>query len=253
MDVLQGQFALQLTSLTFKIYGGHLERVTMITGPMRSSLDFTQDEPSTEVQKKVLGDVLGDLDAVRYLTLTGNPNMNRSGVAVQQLAYWHALANTITNLEIQSVDGDSGAFTDYIGKFTNLQHLKLGQLNIISPRRLNRQAGQSHALTWLLFFIDLRRKLPDVEFSIHELGVGSRFSIPTSGARWLLEEAVPKGTNLDFERETRLTEDFESFILLWAAEDSDRGRAAREARKDGKLVDMAMSSRWRGLYTGRRH
>ena len=253
MDVLQGQFALQLASLIFRIYGGHLERLTMTTSAMRTSPNFAQDEPSTEAQRKIIGDVLGDLDAVRYLTLTGNPIPHRSGISVQKLGYWHTLAEKITHLDLRSADGDTGAFIDFIGKFTNLQHLSLGQLALIPPRMMNRPARHSYASVWLSFLIELRRKLPAVEFGVYELNLGSRYFVSVSGVRWLLEEAVPKGAKLDFERETRLTEDFESLIFLWATEDSDRGQAAREARKDGKLVDLAMSSRWRGLYTGGKH
>ena len=90
--------------------------------------------------------------------------------------------------------------------------------------------------------------MPNVDFNIHEWELGTKTSLSESGVRWLLKEAVPKGANLDFERESRLMEDFESFFFLWSNEDGDRGEAARDARKDGKLVDMAMSSRWRGLF-----
>jgi hypothetical protein len=71
-----------------------------------------------------------------------------------------------------------------------------------------------------------------------------------SATRWLLEEAIPIGCTVNYERETRLLEDFQSFQPLWAAEDSQRGELAKEHRKDGKLVDMAMGSRWRGLSKG---
>ena len=50
---------------------------------------------------------------------------------------------------------------------------------------------------------------------------------------------------IDSDREARLTQDFNDFIPLWEAEDSERGDQAKEARKDGKLVDLAMTSRWK--------
>ena len=118
---------------------------------------------------------------------------------------------------------------------------------------LGQHTRLSPAATWLSFLIELRRRAPNVEYIIHEWELGSKASLSESRVRWLLKEAVPKGANVDFERETRLMEAFESFFFLWSSEDSDRGQAAREARKDGKLVDMAMSSRWRGFFGGGKH
>ena len=118
------------------------------------------------------------------------------------------------------------------------------------PMHVLRQDGQTSSTAWLNFLIDLRRQMPNVTFDLHELRNGPAYWLSTSGLRWLLEQAVPTGCKLDFERETRLVEDFESFLPLWSAEDSERGEAAKEARNDalgGQLVDAAMSSRWRGL------
>ena len=252
-DVLQSQFALQLVALIFTLYPGHLEQLTVISSLRRTSTGLAPGELNNEGQSRILGDVLGDLAAVRSLTLSGDARPHRSGASVQNLGHWHAIAENVTYLDLRFTIGDSPAFIDFVEKFTNLQHLALGQLVLNPPRMLIRQARQSHATMWLSFLIELRRKLPTVEFSVHELELGSTFSVSVSGVRWLLKEAVPKGAKLDFERETRLMEDFDSFLFLWATEDSELGQAAREARKDGKLVDLAMSSRWRGLYTGRRH
>lgn len=110
----------------------------------------------------------------------------------------------------------------------------------------------SPAITWLAFLIELRRRLPHVALDLKEPELGSKACLSASGVRWLLQEAVPRGAHVDFERETRLTEDIESFFPLWMAEDSVRGWAAEEARRDGGLVDLAMSSRWRGLFPGAR-
>ncbi|TKA74727.1 hypothetical protein B0A55_04029, partial [Friedmanniomyces simplex] len=69
---------------------------------------------------------------------------------------------------------------------------------------------------------------------------------PPSALAWLMREAVPAGqADVDFQREERLQEDFESFQGLWEAEDGEVGVAAREHRLRVDLVDAAMCSRWR--------
>ena len=76
--------------------------------------------------------------------------------------------------------------------------------------------------------------------------------VPKSGIQWLSIEAVPTGVSVDFQRETRLAEDYESFLALWIAEDSERGSRAEGDRADGRLVDLAMTSRWK-TYANQRH
>jgi hypothetical protein len=72
-------------------------------------------------------------------------------------------------------------------------------------------------------------------------------TLPASALNWLKKEAVPPGATVDFDREERLFEDFESFLFLWNAEDGEMGRLAaaeRNGPQGGKLVDLAFTSRW---------
>lgn len=262
MDNLQNQFVLQFVALAFQIYGGQLKELTMSTTTTWGSQRFPTDR--SHIQGNILGDAMPKLDAIQHLRLTapGGPNHRRS--AVQNLTHWHAIADRITHLDLRNADGDSVDFLNFIPLFTNLQQLTLGDIHLWADRRVAglplqippaapvQQTRLSPAAVWLSFLIELRRKVPNVEFNIHQWELGAKTSLSESGVRWLIKEAVPKGAIVDFERETRLMEDFESFFFLWSTEDGDRGQAAREARKDGKLVDMAMSSRWRGLFGGRR-
>ena len=256
MDNLQNQFALQFAALAFQIYGGQLRELTMSTTPSRGSPPVPDDRP--HIHTIIFRDALSKLDAIQHLRLTapGGPHNRRS--AVQNLTYWHAIADRITHLDLRNADGDSNAFVSFIAKFTNLRQLTLGDISLWTMRQLpgpgaGLPARLSPAAAWLSFLIELRRKVPHVEFNVHEWELSAKASLSQSGVRWLLKEAVPQGATVDFERESRLMEDFESFFFLWSAEDSDRGKAAQEARKDGKLVDMAMSSRWRGLFGGGKH
>jgi hypothetical protein len=256
MDNLQNQFALQFVALAFQIYGGQLKELTMSTAPAWNSQPLPNGRPHN--QSIILRDALAKLGAIQHLRLTarGGPHNRRSPLV--SLTHWHALADRITHLDLRNAEGDPNTFVSFIERFANLQQLTLGDIYLWSQRPIpvpgpGPQARLSPAAEWLSFLIELRRKVPHVEFNIHEWELGTKTSLSESGVRWLLKEAVPKGATVDFERESRLMEDFESFFFLWSAEDSDRGQAAREARKDGKLVDMAMSSRWRGLFGGGRH
>jgi hypothetical protein len=250
MDILQNKFALQFACQIFKIYGSQLRHLTMTTprrGGGRPS-SRTDDDSSPELD--ILSDVIPGLEAIRTLCLAAQHTPSSARSVMTCLGHWHMISNQITHLDIRNANGDASDFVRFIEKFTNLKKLTLGDFMLwINHPRTATQPSQ--ATFWLSFLIDLRRKLPDVEFDIRDPEL-SQAKLTESGVRWLLQEAVPTGALVTFERETRLVEDFESFFLLWSAEDSERGKDAEEARKDGKLVDLAMSSRWRGLPGGSR-
>ncbi|KAI7086589.1 hypothetical protein KC356_g4890 [Hortaea werneckii] len=102
----------------------------------------------------------------------------------------------------------------------------------------------------LLLLITLRRMHPRTNLTFSNLWRNTeplRSKLPSSALHWLQTEAVPVGASLDFEREQRLVEDFETFLPMWEAEDSGRGQEAKEDRRKrgGELADAAMCSRWR--------
>ena len=109
---------------------------------------------------------------------------------------------------------------------------------------------------WLYLMVELRRSLPPdtciTNANIRYRSFQLTSPVPESALRWILKEAIPPGAEVDHQRAERLFEDFESFLLLWAAEDSERGRIAREERKKGDLVDVAMCNRWKQFENVRR-
>ena len=247
MDILQNKFALHFAGQIFKIYGSQLRHLTMKT-TRKGAGHSSRANDDANPQLDILNDAISGLEAIQQLCLAAQHSSSGARSVTTSLGHWHMISEQITHLDIRNATGDASDFVRFIEKFTNLKRLTLGdfKLWVNQPRRAT---PPSHATFWLSFLIDLRRKLPDVEFDIRDPEL-SQAKLTESGVRWLLQEAVPTGAIVDLERETRLVEDFESFFLLWSVEDGQRGRDAEEARKDGKLVDLAMSSRWRGLSGG---
>lgn len=257
-DTLQNRFALQLAVLTIKLYGGHLKQLTVksssqVGGVVARPSDGRRNDP-----KHTLSDAVTGLDVIKELSISGHHDLfdpRSSAPPHETLDYWHTIADRITFLDLRHISGDIGGFMDFIVKFTGLEHLALSQITVHystqvpAPRPRGRTSPT--AVNWLQLLIELRRKLPNVKFSVPRMKLApearSNISIPRSGVRWLLQEAVPKGCKVDFERETRLAEDFESFIYLWNMEDGEGGTRALEESRSGKLVDQALSSRWKGL------
>ena len=252
MDTLQNAFALDFAATAINIFGDRLQQLTMITCPLErrpipGRPNITRRSVESDGQNDILTpEIIGELGNVKKLALASH-NRGAGGMEqAQDLGRWHTTSSTVTDLSLSHVVGEPREFVKLIKEFTNLQTLSLKRIHLqqLFYRHL---ARQSQTTCWLSFLIELRREVPAAIFAIQNVEIGAAEELSSSGVRWLLEEAVPPGRKLDFERETRLMEDFESFFPLWEAEDSVRGEGAREARKDGKLVDAAMSSRWRGL------
>ena len=242
MDVIQTSFALQVAAMALEIFGDRLQRLAVITCPYLRGSTSASDDVEHDRQSKMLSpEVIGNLQVVKTLALVSHTRL-------QDLTRWHTVSNTVTKLELCKLNAQPDELVKLITGFANLQHLRLNNIWLARAWNGNLQNRQPSTAVWLSLLIDLRRQMPMVTFGLEGMRLGAADFLSPSGLSWLLEQAVPAGCKLDFERETRLMEDFESFVPLWKAEDSVRGDAAREARRDGKLVDMAMSSRWRGLY-----
>lgn len=107
---------------------------------------------------------------------------------------------------------------------------------------------------WLSFVVQVRREMPNLQLDLHHL-YESRATdrntepeaVPTCTTTWLMT-AASAASLMDTDRLDRLTEDFQSFVPLWQAEESDRGTqaAADWSHMRATLCDEAMKSRWGG-------
>ena len=255
MDTLQNGLALHITAIAVKIFGNRLMRVMMMTCPADKRRGST-DHPDTYHERTILRpEILGKLEVTKTLVLASQKEFKQRAIWVDQVSSskrWHVLSPTVTRLELWNLDIDPPHLIELVKGFSNLQDLYLHNmhLHLLGPAR--RQPGS----LWPPFLIELRRLMPGLTLLLRNLQLSMfeepRQFCPASAVRWLLDEAIPIGCSIDFEREMRLVEDFESFLPLWAAEDSLRGEAAFEARKDGSLVDAAMTSRWQTFANARR-
>ena len=252
IDVLQVSFALHVAAMACRIFGDRLQRLHMITRSHLPRLSRRTHVPEPDAQGNGIStEVIAELKALHTLAIASE--QERGGRVAQSsgLLKWHALSSTVTKLKLCTMEEDPQALVKLMNGFHQLQALSLSEVGLNMPLNIPQQDPNSILAYWLSFLVELRRKMPKVMFDLESLYCAlfpnKLAFLPRSGAQWLLKEAVPQNHEVDFERETRLAEDFESFLPLWSAEDSERGNAAAEARKDGKLVDAAMSSRWRGL------
>lgn len=243
-DSRKASFAYQTASAAAEIFADRLDSLSILTTIQRDSI-VSRTFPTPVLCNK--------LSALRTLILDFNGSRD-SPAALKSTSYalhgWHELPPTLTDLTISSLLIESASLVDFCSGFPSIKRLTLSRIDINrdpSMRRQIRQFQRGRAVDWLHFLILLRRAMPMPIFVINSPEGAGTEGLGVSALKWLLEEAVPRGTDLSLERETRLVEDFESFQLLWNGEDSKWGECARAERADGKLVDMAMSSRWRGL------
>ncbi|KAK3696023.1 hypothetical protein LTR37_018165 [Vermiconidia calcicola] len=253
VDTLQNAFALHVAAAAINIFGDRLQRMSWIT--CTSERIFGDENGFRKGENNILTtDVLGKLVSVKSLAL-GSGDMQEEYLATENIASrgrWHAIPNTVTHLELWNMDAEPAALVELIKGFECIKTLWLYDIVLVELRHnLPQNRGQTRNSIWLTFLIELRRVLPNVDFNLRNPSRRLLDHLQPSAVCWLLGQAVPTGCSVDFERETRLMEDFESFQPLWRAEDSGDGKKAREARQNGRLltdilVDKAMSNRWPG-------
>ena len=245
-DDLKTAFAFYAAAAAVDIFADRLESLTVL-----SNLDRNPSTPRA-FPSRIL---CGKLDSLKTLTLDLNDSHITQGSFnnpgnVTPLHEWHDLPPTVTRLAIWNLVISPDTLVAFVKGFPSLTHLTLAHIDLDLARAPPRHVGDRAPGEWLHFLISLRRAMPVTEFEVRDIaGIGVEL-LGESAVRWMFECAVPVGSGVSFERETRVVEDFESFLPLWSAEDSIRGKHARIAREDGKLVDAAMGSRWRGLHTG---
>ena len=254
MNAPENTFALNVAGMVMKVFGDRLQQLAMITHPhemghasRRARIPLV---PASE-HGIIKDETLSQLKTVKTLILADHDSRDKTrfNKAIPQPINWHMLTSSVVHLELWNMANTLPEFSRLIEGFKTLQSLSL---NVVSLDQQNRPMGTIDRSSLLTFLIGLRRLMPGLRLRLDNLrwrGIPDRVS--QGGIRWLLEEAVPRGCTVGFDRETRLQEDFESFLPLWNAEDSLRGHQALEGRKDRALVDAAMCNRWRTFESSR--
>ncbi|KAI7162025.1 hypothetical protein D0869_03824 [Hortaea werneckii] len=265
-------FALHVFAAILEVYNTRLEALTI--------MGSTQE--SDAIGKVVTKSHILGLTNIRTLRLAGTrstkPSTRDTSSDAANPECWHALRETASSLRTLefwnvafTVQFDVCSLLQTAANFPTVNSIALRNFMLCtlaeSQRRLralhaqsqgppssssnyNLQASSSPETNLLLLLITLRRMHPQTNLFFSDLWSNTqplRSELTSSALHWLQTEAVPVGASLDFEREQRLVEDFETFLPLWEAEDGGRGTEAEEDRKKrgGELADAAMCSRWR--------
>ncbi|KAK1064671.1 hypothetical protein LTR74_008523 [Friedmanniomyces endolithicus] len=272
-------FASFLTDGVMQIFGRRLESLTMASGGTnRRARSRMLPSPGRDPEITSLTSA-AHLTALHRLVLASTSVTPEGGTigapgnllhldTSDRLECWThpSLHTTLTDLEIRHsifYDDDFDPFVVFATPFRNLrrpafQHISYNTRGLpsrIYPSPTNPTLGPG---VLLAFAIALRRALPaSTEITFHHITHSTRGvskELPVSALAWLMREAVSanQGAEIDFQREERLQEDFESFQGLWEAEDGAEGEAARVHRREVDLVDKAMCSRWKQFENERR-
>ncbi|KAI7159906.1 hypothetical protein KC349_g3869 [Hortaea werneckii] len=267
-------FALHVFAATLEVYSTRLEGLTIIGS--------TQESDASG--RVVTHSHIVDLTSIRTLRLAGarstKPSTRDTPSDAANPECWHALRETTSSLRTLefwnvafTVQFDVCTLLQTAANFPTVNSIALRNFMLCTlaenQRRLralhaqsqglpsssssnnyNLQASSSPETNLLLLLITLRRMHPQTNLSFSDLWSNTqplRSKLTPSALHWLQTEAAPVGASLDFEREQRLVEDFETFLPLWEAEDGGRGTEAEEDRRKrgGELADAAMCSRWR--------
>ncbi|TKA27631.1 hypothetical protein B0A50_04463 [Salinomyces thailandicus] len=272
-------FALHVAAALLEVYATRLE----ILGTDGNELE-TEDERTvhTITQAHVAGVTnLRTLRLARMGLKSKAVAARQNTSAPYELTRWHGLpAEHLRSLEIWDTDfkdDDLDTLLKSFEHFSQTSPLKSVSLRNVSLtdrrstlgwRRANLLRTPAPAtplaevpeLMWLRFLISLRRTSPATRMELSGLSASmgrANCVLGPSATHWLSTEALPPfpvgfeperlQSVVDFQREERLLEDFESLLPLWEAEDSARGEDAAKHRlsKGGELADAAMCSRWR--------
>ncbi|RMY76847.1 hypothetical protein D0863_01713 [Hortaea werneckii] len=266
-------FALHVFAAILEVYNTRLEALTIVGS--------TQE--SDAIGKVITKSHILGLTNIKTLRLAGarstKPSTRDTPSDAANPERWHALRETTSSLRTLefwnvafTVQFDVCSLLQTTANFPTLNSIALRNVMLCTlaenQRRLralhaqsqglpsssssnyNLQASSSSETNLLLLLIMLRRMHPQTNLTFSDLWSNTqplRSKLTPSALHWLHTEAVPVGAILDFEREQRLVEDFETFLPLWEAEDGGRGTEAEEDRRKrgGELADAAMCSRWR--------
>ncbi|KAK4948974.1 hypothetical protein LTR10_012347 [Elasticomyces elasticus] len=268
LDHMLQVFGHRIESLTTATSEGRTQRIHRLVNPVSDNEPISSAPDGlqhlTNLRRLVLASTSATPEAgfsgpqVQILQMSGTDYINRWSTPT--------LHTTLTTIEFWNTVLTDTNFTylaTFITPFRNLkvlnfQHVQYNTQGV--PSRIypinNQHLGEGVLLS---FAIALRRALPtNTKIRFHDIscttrGPQQRVEIPKSALEWIMREAVPSNQpELDFQREERLLEDFESFQFLWEAEDGERGNEAGRHRKEVDLVDSAMCSRWKQFENVRR-
>ncbi|KAK5175330.1 uncharacterized protein LTR77_000468 [Saxophila tyrrhenica] len=238
-DLWQSSLAIQVAAVTMKIFGDRLESLTALISD-RTDVKMLQEIASVENCRN-----LGMVKSLCISASSRSKSVASRTTLNTELCRWHALSTTVTHVSLWDLTSEPQALAELVTGFTNAKTLTLNSIALRSPHHILRQNRDREFMVWPTFLIDLRRQMPLLEIELRH--VHGLEDLGGSAVKWILDEAIPVGHAVGFERQERLMEDFENFQFLWHAEDSERGELARKDRGYGKLVDMAMWSRGRGM------
>lgn len=176
-------------------------------------------------------------------SLAGVPSLSRL-----RLDVWHNSSHTVRILDLRNMRANTTELLQLIRGFDSVEKLVLQSIVLCLPRGHNPN-GYTYPRIWLSFCLDLRKTMQQsVKIELGDLRGAASGPLPVCAAIWIQNMAIPPRAVIDFEREERLMEDFDSFLPMWAAEEEmDRGKSALEEwkRSLGRgLCDSAMSRRW---------
>lgn len=168
-----------------------------------------------------------------------------------RLDVWHNASHAIRTLELKNISSDPAQLLKLVQGFVSLKELSLRSIVLQHPRGHHRTQNDD-PLIWLLFCIDIRNALRHTLIELEDLEVSiiqDNNKLPLCAVAWLRDMAIPAGAVIDFERNERLMEDFQSFLPMWNAEQEEhRGVMALkewDSELGRNLCDAAMSRRWR--------
>jgi len=226
---MRHEFALHVMAATMDIFGNRMESLSAITYREGWGSNFkVLMRPNICTQLKVL----------QSLTLDVGYDHEDAADTLNGLRGWHALASTIKHLGLCNMTGTPHHLGQLVKGFTGATTLCLDNVGLAFD--------QGPVTEWLVFLIDIRCAMPDLAIGVRSLRGCEAATLTRSAVNWIMNSAIPVGYSIGYELRLQLLVDFVDYLPFWKADDGEKGEQAREARKDGKLAEKALSSRFRG-------
>ncbi|EMC94827.1 hypothetical protein BAUCODRAFT_36089 [Baudoinia panamericana UAMH 10762] len=269
-------FAFYLASMAVRMFGHRLEQFSFNSGHDKLLRQETEGAKITSedimnfqcLRRLALAPTFSSQETFNvfhaHLDLAQVPEFSTLRIieTLRTLEIWNTQLSSIVGRHSVARQTELQKVVSFAQTLKALRLLKFKNIGLttqgVQPRiRTEDESRELSSPVWLSFAISLRRAVAtkaalEFEDVYYQRMRNTQHKISNAALTWVMIEAVPVGAEIDFAREERLHEDFESFLPLWEAEDSERGTLAAAERKGGALVDAAMCSRWRQFSNVRR-
>lgn len=251
-------FALSTTAAAIRLLGPNLATMSILTREV-TTYDMPESilsriearRPQWGETMHVTPEVLSQLKCLKTLRLSGaaqDHGFKRTSKDLSKSQYWSTVSPALETLELWHIDADEAKLLSFLRAFAGVRHVRLHYMKLSSahaPRPANMSWECAQGVSLLQFAVSFRRAMPNSSLHLHDVNHFHKAHVPAAAVRFISAAVCMVGSTVDDDRVQRLMQDFESFYSSWQSQEAEVIDKVVQNKEFGKLVDEAMSSRFR--------